>query len=146
MDPFISLYPGYWDYSAIQCSHHKEMSLKYQMNTEHYDFAQAWLPTYEVTFSKSSLSGIYPSSCCSVMPISTGSGGCNSVGDNTSMKDKDKDSSHLEQYSSIKFLDRIEMIQRSRKDTLQVHSYFRNCLILYSLMNLLSALVAINTW
>ena len=42
------------------------------------------------TFSKSSLSGIYPSSCCSVTLISTGSGGCNNVGDNTSEEKKKK--------------------------------------------------------
>ena len=42
------------------------------------------------TFSKSSLSGMYPSSCCSVTLISTGSGGCKSVGDNTSAEKKQK--------------------------------------------------------
>lgn len=41
-----------------------------------------------VTFSKSSLNGIYPNSCCSVTLISTGSGGCRRVGDRTSVGNK----------------------------------------------------------
>ena len=54
------------------------------------------------------------------MPISTGSGGCNSVGDNTSMKKMTKMVPALNIDSSIKFFDKIEMIQQSSKDTLLV--------------------------
>lgn len=88
-----------------------------------------------VTFSKSSLSGIYPSSCCSVMPISTGSGGCNRVGDNTSNKKRTKMVPTLNINTSIKFFDRIQERHNSCKNVSYWYSpsNFRYCLNLFSL-------------